>query len=281
MSVLSEHMDDTHLFMEEGGGEYLEEFSGLEPIDNELFSTREATSPRLDVEDDFLSLPTMLKVEYEKVDDVHFKADKILEAAVSAASSENGDFLDDAALETSVKETSVAIDDNTPSFENLTSTENSQKKVPTKKNNNRTAGIKAIQIAKKRAQEMATNSADQRRDRKRAAEKMDSNGKRRKTDDLSSEEDKLDPEAMKAKRHERRLQKNRDTAYISRIRRRVYTKLLEESLIRSENGKDDVEQENMNLKQQVEQMHEELATLRGQASIESRSNLSSDRKSVV
>eukprot|EP00186_Timspurckia_oligopyrenoides_P004727 CAMPEP_0182441730 /NCGR_PEP_ID=MMETSP1172-20130603/697_1 /TAXON_ID=708627 /ORGANISM="Timspurckia oligopyrenoides, Strain CCMP3278" /LENGTH=281 /DNA_ID=CAMNT_0024636213 /DNA_START=69 /DNA_END=914 /DNA_ORIENTATION=- len=48
--------------------------------------------------------------------------------------------------------------------------------------------------------------------------------------DMSGEEQEENEEVMNSIKYKRRLQKNRDSAYVSRIRRRIYTKLLEESL---------------------------------------------------
>lgn len=59
--------------------------------------------------------------------------------------------------------------------------------------------------------------------------------KRLKIDSSCSDQDC--PEKISHKKYQKRLQKNRDSAFVSRIRRREYTKILEKSLVKVEEEK--------------------------------------------
>lgn len=64
--------------------------------------------------------------------------------------------------------------------------------------------------------------------------------KRQKSSSKSSSDEEKDemPEQLSHKKYQKRLQKNRDSAFVSRIRRREYTKLLEQSLALVEREKE-------------------------------------------
>uniref|UniRef100_A0A7S3A6F9 BZIP domain-containing protein n=1 Tax=Rhodosorus marinus TaxID=101924 RepID=A0A7S3A6F9_9RHOD len=108
------------------------------------------------------------------------------------------------------------------------------------------AGLSAVEVARRKAQDMAMASIG---------------GKRRSTsgDERQPKREKVDPnespEKVHQRRYQRRLQKNRDTAFISRIRRRAYTTLLEEALT-------NVEDEKKKLSGSVESLKAEIANLK-------------------
>mmetsp|Transcript_11493 Transcript_11493/g.16577 ORF Transcript_11493/g.16577 Transcript_11493/m.16577 type:complete len:421 (-) Transcript_11493:15-1277(-) len=107
-------------------------------------------------------------------------------------------------------------------------------------------GLSAVEAARRKAQDMAMASIG---------------GKRRSTsgDGRQKKREKVDPnespEKVHQRRYQRRLQKNRDTAFISRIRRRAYTTLLEDALT-------NVEDEKKKLSGSVESLKAEIASLK-------------------
>ncbi|KAJ8904602.1 hypothetical protein NDN08_001120 [Rhodosorus marinus] len=107
-------------------------------------------------------------------------------------------------------------------------------------------GLSAVEAARRKAQDVAMASIG---------------GKRRSTsgDERQTKREKVDPnespEKVHQRRYQRRLQKNRDTAFISRIRRRAYTTLLEEALT-------NVEDEKKKLSGSVESLKAEIASLK-------------------
>lgn len=105
-----------------------------------------------------------------------------------------------------------------------------------------TAGVSAVELAKKAAEDFANNKVSERK-RRLKAEREGETGKRRKGNDGSSCSDGDDdaPEKVSHRKYQKRLQKNRDSAYVSRIRRREYTKRLEDSLDRVEKEKLDIQ----------------------------------------
>mmetsp|Transcript_5899 Transcript_5899/g.8337 ORF Transcript_5899/g.8337 Transcript_5899/m.8337 type:complete len:469 (-) Transcript_5899:129-1535(-) len=215
-------------------------FPGLEPNEE---------GPYVNVEDNELLFPDELfKVSFEENNPYS------LPLSTTAASSEARPIVKAAKPKVSAEVES------TPVVENMTGTENSWDEsgdeAPQPLPEGSYGGRYAIESAKKRAQEAATASSHQ-RDRKRAAEKsvdeeQSSDGKRQKTENS---------------KHEERLKKNRKTAYISRIRRRVYTKELEAALMKSENVKDEFEKQNGDLKSEVAKLRAEVARLREQVSV--------------
>lgn len=74
------------------------------------------------------------------------------------------------------------------------------------------------------------------------AESFAKNRKRARSQDVTEEDkdrtgdedSKLSPEELKKKRYKRRLALNRESAAVSRVRRREYVKLLEEQLVKAE-----------------------------------------------
>lgn len=88
----------------------------------------------------------------------------------------------------------------------------------------------AVQEAQVRARIKAENFAKNRK-RKRH-EDLDSDDK---SDKAQADEDSnLSPEQLRKKRYMRRLALNRESAAVSRVRRREYVKLLEEQLVNAE-----------------------------------------------
>ncbi|KAJ8904169.1 hypothetical protein NDN08_000696 [Rhodosorus marinus] len=220
--------------------ELSDSFPSLEPIEE---------GPYMNVEDNELLFPDELfKVSFEENNPYS------LPSSTTAASSEARPAVKAANLKVS------AAVESTPVVENMTATEHSwddsgdDAAQPLPKGSS--SGRYAIESAKKKAQQAATASSQQ-RDRKRAAEEgvneeQSSDGKRQKTE---------------SSKHEERLKKNRKTAYISRIRRRVYTKELEAALLKSENVRDEVQKQNGDLKDELAKLRAEVAGLREQVSV--------------
>eukprot|EP00188_Purpureofilum_apyrenoidigerum_P001986 Plantae.Rhodophyta-Purpureofilum_apyrenoidigerum.ctg21653.p1 GENE.Plantae.Rhodophyta-Purpureofilum_apyrenoidigerum.ctg21653~~Plantae.Rhodophyta-Purpureofilum_apyrenoidigerum.ctg21653.p1 ORF type:complete len:459 (+),score=106.19 Plantae.Rhodophyta-Purpureofilum_apyrenoidigerum.ctg21653:120-1496(+) len=109
-------------------------------------------------------------------------------------------------------------------------------------------GLSAVEIARRKAQNQAMESIGEKRKGSSDDEKP---AKREKTNPNEPQE------KVNQRRYQRRLQKNRDTAYISRIRRRAYTALLEESLTSTENEK-------RRLNGVVDSLTSEIATLKAE-----------------
>ncbi|KAA8498583.1 hypothetical protein FVE85_6168 [Porphyridium purpureum] len=114
----------------------------------------------------------------------------------------------------------------------------------------------AVEAAKQEAERFAIDQLDDRKvvwSKKRRLEKGD---------DSADEDEKLSdidltalaPEQAKSVKYRQRLQKNRDSAYVSRIRRRVYTKILEDALSKHE-------LENVRLRDQMRRMEEQMRSL--------------------
>uniref|UniRef100_A0A7S3EB31 BZIP domain-containing protein n=1 Tax=Rhodosorus marinus TaxID=101924 RepID=A0A7S3EB31_9RHOD len=215
-------------------------FPSLEPIEESSY---------MPVEDSELLFPDELfKVTFEENNPYS------LPSSTTAASSEPRPAVKPANLKVS-----KAVE-STPVVENMTATEHSWDdsgdEAPQPLPEGSSSGRCAIESAKKKAQQAATESSQQ-RDRKRAAEEaaneeQSSDGKRQKTE---------------SSKHEERLKKNRKTAYISRIRRRVYTKELEAALMKSENVKEEVQKQNGDLQSELAKLRAEVAELREQVSV--------------
>lgn len=109
----------------------------------------------------------------------------------------------------------------------------------------------AIEEAKHNAQEIADQFA---RNRKRIRKQMEQ-GKPK--DPVTEEEKKLSPTEIKKKRYSRRLELNRQSAAVSRVRRRAYVEELEDKLV-------SVEREKLKLEGQVSVMQDENTKLREQ-----------------
>lgn len=110
-------------------------------------------------------------------------------------------------------------------------------------------GLSAVEAARRKAQDMAMESLGDKR--RHSSEDEDRPLKRGRS---AADES---PEKTHQKRYQRRLQKNRDTAYISRIRRRAYTTLLEESLTA-------VESEKKQLSSKVDTLKSEICSLQAE-----------------
>lgn len=103
--------------------------------------------------------------------------------------------------------------------------------------------------------------------------------KRRKSSSCSDEDDPSEnlPEKVSHRKYQKRLQKNRDSAFVSRIRRRQYTKVLEDSLLSVEREKDAAVRSFLEMKQRFEIASAELSGIKQAAS----SNLSQLREGVI
>jgi len=133
--------------------------------------------------------------------------------------------------------------------------------------------LSAVEAAKKAAEDFANSKVSE---RKRKLNGVAADGKRRKgndgaqctgTDDDGNgngENDHDDdaPEKVSHRKYQKRLQKNRDSAYVSRIRRREYTKRLEDGLNRVENEKIELQSRYDALSQKFEVVVQELKTLK-------------------
>lgn len=80
---------------------------------------------------------------------------------------------------------------------------------------------------------------------------------------VAPEDAKLTPEERKRKRYERRLALNRESAAVSRVRRREYVKLLEERLVSAEKERVRLATELEDMQQQHNKLQEHLQKLEG------------------
>lgn len=106
----------------------------------------------------------------------------------------------------------------------------------------------AVQEAQVRARMKAESFA---KDRKR---KRTDTGRVEKPEKLPEDDSKLSPDQLKQKRYQRRLALNRESAAVSRVRRREYVKLLEEQLVNAE-------KERVSLATQLAEMRKQHAKL--------------------
>lgn len=113
----------------------------------------------------------------------------------------------------------------------------------------------AVEEAQNRARLKAESFAKDRK-RKRHDEPVDP-----KTEKISEEDAKLSPEALKKKRYARRLALNRESAAVSRVRRREYVKLLEEQLVKAESERVRLASELSEMQQQHSKLREHLQKL--------------------
>lgn len=103
------------------------------------------------------------------------------------------------------------------------------------------------------------------------AETFAKNRKRKRVEDLDSddksdkvqadEDSKLTPEQLRKKRYARRLALNRESAAVSRVRRREYVKLLEEQLVNAEKERVRLASELSDMQNRHAQLRENLAKL--------------------
>lgn len=125
----------------------------------------------------------------------------------------------------------------------------------------------AVQAAQMQARLKAEHFANARKKRRveRPAEKPTLSEK------LNTAEDaKLTPEERKRKRYERRLALNRESAAVSRVRRREYVKLLEEQLVSAEKERVRLADELKDMQQQHSKLRKHLQKLEG--SVENSTN---------
>lgn len=125
----------------------------------------------------------------------------------------------------------------------------------------------AVQAAQMQARLKAENFANARKKRRveKPAEKPGLGEK------LNTAEDaKLTPEERKRKRYERRLALNRESAAVSRVRRREYVKLLEEQLVSAEKERVRLADELKDMQQQHNKLRRHLQKLEG--SVENSTN---------
>lgn len=128
------------------------------------------------------------------------------------------------------------------------------------------AASNAIEEAKQNAQQKADKFAQKRkRTRKQVEEEKPKVGEEPEDKSLSASE-------LKKKRYNRRLELNRQSAAVSRVRRRAYVEELEGKLIHVEREKLNLEDqvsvmqtENMKLREQMRHLHEQLSSSRTSA----------------
>lgn len=128
------------------------------------------------------------------------------------------------------------------------------------------SGRSAVEAAASAARLKADRFAEERKQKRVADGSYGGTGSKRSRDDSSGEECNisaplsdadaaLSPSELKKKRYQRRLELNRQSAAVSRVRRREYVKELEEKLV-------DVEKEKFKLESQVASMGSENDRLR-------------------
>lgn len=116
----------------------------------------------------------------------------------------------------------------------------------------------AVQEAQVRARLKAENFAKDRK-RKRTEEPVEPV----KVERVSEEDSKLSPDELKKKRYQRRLALNRESAAVSRVRRREYVKLLEEQLVNAEKERVRLATELSNMQKEHNKLREHLQKLEG------------------
>lgn len=105
--------------------------------------------------------------------------------------------------------------------------------------------------------------------KRRMTAQMLAEGKRRKgsagsscSDDPWQQDQNAAPETESHRKYQKRLQKNRDSAFVSRIRRREYTRVLEESLLTVEKEKEAAVANFLEMKQKYEIANAELSGIK-------------------
>lgn len=129
-----------------------------------------------------------------------------------------------------------------------------------------TAGVSAVEAAKRKAEQIANDKAS---DRKRKSGAPGPDAKRQKGgsadgSSCSDGEGPADdaPEKVSHRKYQKRLQKNRDSAYVSRIRRREYARILEDSLQQVETEKNSIAAKYESLQRQFEVVCQELNSMK-------------------
>lgn len=117
----------------------------------------------------------------------------------------------------------------------------------------------AVQEAQVRARMKAESFA---KDRKRKRHHEPAEAEREK---VSEEDAKLTQDELKKKRYKRRLALNRESAAVSRVRRREYVKLLEEQLVNAEKERvrlatelNDMQQQHSKLREHLDQLEKSV-----------------------
>lgn len=118
----------------------------------------------------------------------------------------------------------------------------------------------AVQEAQVRARMKAETFAKNRK-RKRHEEPVEEE----KNEKSNEEDSKLSPEQLRKKRYLRRLALNRESAAVSRVRRREYVKLLEEQLVNAEKERvrlagelSEMQRQHTKLRQHLEQLERSM-----------------------
>ena len=122
-----------------------------------------------------------------------------------------------------------------------------------------TTGLTAVDLARKAAEDFANGKVSERKRRLGRHESDDA--KRRKPNDSPVSDDDA-PEKVSHRKYQKRLQKNRDSAYVSRIRRREYTKRLEDGLNRMEKEKLEMQTKYDALQRKFDVVLQELNTMK-------------------
>uniref|UniRef100_A0A7S1XEJ3 BZIP domain-containing protein n=1 Tax=Compsopogon caeruleus TaxID=31354 RepID=A0A7S1XEJ3_9RHOD len=121
-------------------------------------------------------------------------------------------------------------------------------------------GESAVDRAKRRAEEFAIAQVEEQKAKKLRAGASNGGSSSPIEEEKLVEGDSDEPQDLSQKRYQRRLAKNRNSAFVSRIRRRAYTGFLEESL-------EEEERQRMKLERELEKMKAELRNLRGDGSV--------------
>jgi len=125
----------------------------------------------------------------------------------------------------------------------------------------RRAGLEVVEETEEEEDDDDGNAEEKKRRKKNGPDVEGANSK-------EDAEDKRN-----SKKYKRRLQKNRDSAYVSRIRRRCYTKFLEESLNEEETQKLQLQRRVDMLEEQLEQLKHSFGAPIGASSPSSASQL--------
>lgn len=115
----------------------------------------------------------------------------------------------------------------------------------------------AVQEAQARARLMAETFARDRK-RRKVADPVPERAERN-----TDEDSKLTPDERKKKRYQRRLALNRESAAVSRVRRREYVKLLEEQLVTAEKERVKLAMELDRMQRQHDKLRDQLIKLEG------------------
>lgn len=175
-----------------------------------------------------------------------------------------------------VSHTGQILGDNAAGFNNL---KNADRLVSVEEH-----GVSAVEQAKRDAENFTMSQLSHKRKKDYLANRRDDSKKLKmssKSSGTDDEEGKLMngnlPEHISHRKYQKRLQKNRDSAFVSRIRRREYTRLLEQSLMQMEKEKDYAIQGFREMKRRFEMVTAELNEMKDAAV----SNLNSLKESLI